>query len=182
MNVLIFISKITLLSLSWNRLHEWSLILCDRLIQMYYIEYAMLSCNFIAYVWERRRRIKWSLFIIFYIQSISCLFESNMKFLIISTLTFCFMISGSDQLMFLVSCYTINTVSSLIYWTNTLLNLEECGMHHSKSTSCMLSVPKWTYNIDTDRCLLFAYGGCEGNENRFDSEWECKAICINWHT
>lgn len=54
-------------------------------------------------------------------------------------------------------------------------------MPHSKSGYCGKTYHQWTYDIDTDKCLPFAYGGCEGNENRFNSLWECRATCIDIH-
>jgi hypothetical protein len=37
----------------------------------------------------------------------------------------------------------------------------------------------WRYHYDpaTDRCLLFQYGGCDGNENNFESASACEAAC-----
>merc|ERR1712142_153615 len=42
---------------------------------------------------------------------------------------------------------------------------------------CLASVPKWYYNKDTKSCEEFQYGGCQGNENKFDSERECYNEC-----
>jgi len=37
----------------------------------------------------------------------------------------------------------------------------------------------YTYGFDTalGHCVLFPYGGCEGNENRFETLGECEAAC-----
>jgi hypothetical protein len=32
------------------------------------------------------------------------------------------------------------------------------------------------YNSSSSSCLEFAYGGCEGNYNRFESVEECSAV------
>ncbi|XP_057655879.1 papilin isoform X11 [Diorhabda carinulata] len=37
---------------------------------------------------------------------------------------------------------------------------------------------KYYYERSTGRCEQFAYGGCQGNGNRFSSEEECSHICI----
>ena len=36
---------------------------------------------------------------------------------------------------------------------------------------------RWYYNTTTGRCQEFVYGGCEGNENRFETEVECRTTC-----
>lgn len=35
----------------------------------------------------------------------------------------------------------------------------------------------WYYDTERGRCLPFAYGGCGGNDNRFNTEAECTGIC-----
>lgn len=35
----------------------------------------------------------------------------------------------------------------------------------------------WYYDAPTDRCLKFVYGGCGGNENRFNSREDCELRC-----
>ena len=35
----------------------------------------------------------------------------------------------------------------------------------------------WFYNITSRKCERFWFGGCNGNDNRFKSEKECKTIC-----
>ncbi|XP_039992953.1 kunitz-type protease inhibitor 1a isoform X2 [Xiphias gladius] len=42
---------------------------------------------------------------------------------------------------------------------------------------CKESLTKWYYNHIQQECLRFNYGGCEGNENRFDTEESCKKVC-----
>ena len=36
---------------------------------------------------------------------------------------------------------------------------------------------KWFYNETADSCDRFWYGGCDGNDNRFDTEVECLEHC-----
>ncbi|XP_014478319.1 PREDICTED: uncharacterized protein LOC106746323 isoform X4 [Dinoponera quadriceps] len=43
---------------------------------------------------------------------------------------------------------------------------------------CNHYVHKWTFNKAEGKCRMFSYGGCLGNENRFNSEAECLHYCI----
>ncbi|KAL1475695.1 hypothetical protein MTO96_037096 [Rhipicephalus appendiculatus] len=44
---------------------------------------------------------------------------------------------------------------------------------------CNLIERKWWFNKDSGKCELFYYGGCGGNENRFDEKMDCEEACIN---
>ena len=35
----------------------------------------------------------------------------------------------------------------------------------------------WGYNPDTRLCERFVYGGCGGNDNRFDTGVQCLSVC-----
>ena len=37
---------------------------------------------------------------------------------------------------------------------------------------------KYFYNDTNGNCEVFAYGGCDGNANRFDTLEECRASCL----
>ncbi|XP_034531484.1 kunitz-type protease inhibitor 1a [Notolabrus celidotus] len=43
--------------------------------------------------------------------------------------------------------------------------------------NCRDSLTKWYYNPVHMACFRFNYGGCQGNENRFDSESSCMKFC-----
>ncbi|XP_055351849.1 LOW QUALITY PROTEIN: papilin-like [Paramacrobiotus metropolitanus] len=49
---------------------------------------------------------------------------------------------------------------------------------YSEQGSCRNYSIKWHYDFEYGDCTRFWYGGCEGNDNRFDSEPECQAECI----
>lgn len=44
--------------------------------------------------------------------------------------------------------------------------------------ACQSYVHKWFYNRETNQCDVFVYGGCLGNENRFDSQSDCREVCM----
>ncbi|XP_030384646.1 male accessory gland serine protease inhibitor-like [Scaptodrosophila lebanonensis] len=58
-----------------------------------------------------------------------------------------------------------------------------CGQPHSADGNgvarCMALIPKWTYNAADNQCVEFIYGGCGGNDNRFESQSQCEAKCKN---
>jgi hypothetical protein len=37
---------------------------------------------------------------------------------------------------------------------------------------------KWFFDMEYGGCSRFWYGGCEGNDNRFSSQEECKERCV----
>ncbi|XP_074548166.1 kunitz-type protease inhibitor 1a [Halichoeres trimaculatus] len=43
--------------------------------------------------------------------------------------------------------------------------------------NCRDSITKWYYNPVHQACFRFNYGGCQGNENRFDSNHACMKFC-----
>ncbi|GBF95614.1 hypothetical protein Rsub_08596 [Raphidocelis subcapitata] len=42
---------------------------------------------------------------------------------------------------------------------------------------CRASIPRWAWGDAAADCVEFAYGGCDGNGNRFASRAECEAAC-----
>ncbi|XP_075415148.1 protein AMBP [Tenrec ecaudatus] len=45
------------------------------------------------------------------------------------------------------------------------------------SGPCRASVELWAFDAAQGKCVLFSYGGCHGNGNKFYSEKECKEYC-----
>ena len=49
----------------------------------------------------------------------------------------------------------------------------------SEPGPCYAYFPKYFFNSKTKKCEQFVYGGCRGNENRFDTEEECQNSCAS---
>lgn len=45
------------------------------------------------------------------------------------------------------------------------------------SGPCDAAMEQWYYNQRTDTCERFTYGGCQGNDNRFDDQQSCEQQC-----
>ena len=46
------------------------------------------------------------------------------------------------------------------------------------SGACSNYTVKWYFDVTYGDCSRFWYGGCDGNENRYDSRAECEDSCI----
>uniref|UniRef100_A0A131YMX9 Pancreatic trypsin inhibitor n=1 Tax=Rhipicephalus appendiculatus TaxID=34631 RepID=A0A131YMX9_RHIAP len=47
---------------------------------------------------------------------------------------------------------------------------------------CRASVPRWYFNAYEQVCKEFIYGGCQGNNNRFETKAACDAACSHMKT
>ncbi|EDW76466.2 uncharacterized protein Dwil_GK15468 [Drosophila willistoni] len=53
----------------------------------------------------------------------------------------------------------------------------EC--HQPKETGrCFALFYRYAYNVDTQKCEEFIYGGCAGNGNNFETKSLCEAKCL----
>jgi len=43
---------------------------------------------------------------------------------------------------------------------------------------CRGSFRRWYHDTAMRKCLPFTYGGCRGNANRFETEYQCTAACV----
>ncbi|XP_017154878.1 kunitz-type protease inhibitor 3 [Drosophila miranda] len=54
---------------------------------------------------------------------------------------------------------------------------EDC--HQPKETGrCFALFYRYAYNVDTQACEEFVYGGCAGNGNNFESKDLCEKACL----
>ena len=42
---------------------------------------------------------------------------------------------------------------------------------------CMAYFQNYFYNSTSEKCELFVYGGCQGNENNFETKDDCEDTC-----
>ncbi|XP_051858054.1 kunitz-type U19-barytoxin-Tl1a [Drosophila albomicans] len=55
---------------------------------------------------------------------------------------------------------------------------EQC--HQPKETGrCFALFYRFAYNLDTQSCEEFIYGGCAGNSNNFDTKEQCEQVCLS---
>ncbi|XP_052004070.1 thrombin inhibitor hemalin-like isoform X2 [Xyrauchen texanus] len=79
-------------------------------------------------------------------------------------------------LPFIGACFTKQTRADGV---RSELNI----FHHSCALKkdegpCKAIKYRFYFDIDTGRCELFEYGGCQGNENNFKTLQECEEMCI----
>lgn len=59
-----------------------------------------------------------------------------------------------------------------------ILCLDACFLPQIKGP-CDGYYPLWFYDSDLNRCRQFIYGGCLGNNNKFQTIEECEQLCVS---
>nr|XP_030719697.1 collagen alpha-3(VI) chain isoform X4 [Globicephala melas] len=80
----------------------------------------------------------------------------------------------SPQMARSASSSTINLVVTAERLAGSKTDI--CKLPKEEGT-CRDFILKWYYDSVTESCARFWYGGCGGNENRFDSQDECEKVC-----
>uniref|UniRef100_A0AC34FN29 Spondin-1 n=1 Tax=Panagrolaimus sp. ES5 TaxID=591445 RepID=A0AC34FN29_9BILA len=55
---------------------------------------------------------------------------------------------------------------------------EEICQEEKEEGQCKGTFPRYWYNKELNRCERFIYTGCKGNRNQFETEEECKSLCV----
>lgn len=55
--------------------------------------------------------------------------------------------------------------------------LETCNLP-KVAGPCEGYYPQWYYDKEQRQCLQFIYGGCLGNNNRFETREQCMGVCV----
>lgn len=50
---------------------------------------------------------------------------------------------------------------------------------HKEVGPCRTYRPYWYYDVSEHKCMTFTFGGCLGNENKFETKEQCLHVCGN---
>lgn len=67
--------------------------------------------------------------------------------------------------------------SSTMYFSEVRPPNPSCNLTIDQGT-CRDYVIRWYYDKQANACAQFWFGGCGGNENRYETEDECREACV----
>ncbi|XP_052006790.1 collagen alpha-6(VI) chain isoform X2 [Xyrauchen texanus] len=70
------------------------------------------------------------------------------------------------------------TESENLLWDDPTIDEDVCQLDYDAGTCTNFSV-KWYFSMYSDQCVQFWYGGCGGNNNRFNTQDDCELHCLN---
>lgn len=98
--------------------------------------------------------------------------------------------AAGTNVMACVSCIEHES-KYLHYVIGSFIFSVKCAISSSEAPSvdprCLLSLHQgtcreyriqWYYDKQANSCAQFWYGGCGGNDNRFETDEECKKTCV----
>merc|ERR1712243_55263 len=102
--------------------------------------------------------------------------QPNMKSLFtVSTIVLMVVVARSHAKTYLIQIEGKENLESTDYSSN---NNPICSLGMLKShKSCRALIPKWHFDNSKRKCVSVYYGGCNGTENLFNTEEECKQTC-----
>ncbi|XP_076032052.1 proteoglycan-like sulfated glycoprotein papilin isoform X2 [Oratosquilla oratoria] len=59
----------------------------------------------------------------------------------------------------------------------SIISGEVCGLPKDRG-SCRNFTVKWFFDMEYGGCTRFWYGGCDGNQNRFNTQEDCNSACV----
>jgi len=59
-----------------------------------------------------------------------------------------------------------------------MMTIDQCSQPAKEAGPCYNYVLRYSYVRWSGQCEVFYYGGCGGNENRFESAEDCESECM----